>query len=305
MRTRIMTLIQQTAATDKSVVFLTGDLGFSVVENLAECLGERFINVGVAEANMVGMAASLAASGFKPFTYTIAPFMSARCYEQIRNDVAYQKRTVRLIAVGAGFSYGTLGPSHHALEDATILAALPDMIIGNPGNADELDRFYELAMQDPRPAYFRIARDSGRSYPVAAFTLDDAAFTVRPGLDVTLVASGMMVSECLIAADQLAADGIAAKVVSVPVLAPFPRAALAREIALGPVISVFEGYPGNPLSTGVMATLLGLSRPNRFSDLSARHQFAREIGGTDALRRHAGIDSAAIAATARVTIAAS
>ena len=116
MRNRIIHLVEAAASRDDKVVFLTGDLGFSVVEPLMDALGERFINMGVAEANMMSVASALAAQGFKPFVYSIAPFVTLRCLEQIRNDIAYQKRAVRVIGAGAGYSYGTLGPSHHALR---------------------------------------------------------------------------------------------------------------------------------------------------------------------------------------------
>ncbi|HMK89273.1 MAG TPA: transketolase C-terminal domain-containing protein [Methylocystis sp.] len=295
MRNRIVTLVEASAATDEKVVFLTGDLGYSVVEPLQEMLGERFINAGVAEANMISMAGSLAALGFKPFVYSIGPFATSRCFEQIRNDIVYQRRKVGIIGVGSGFSYGGLGPSHHALEDASIMAALPDMIVGNPGNVAELDRFFALSQLTEAPAYFRIARESGTAYPVPFFMLHSAAYCVREGCDATLVASGVMVSECLAAAELLAAQDFAARVVSVPVVAPFPKDALARTISEGPIVSAFEGFPGNPFSVGVMATLYENRITNPFLELTAPHRFESVVGNTQALRKGAGLDAETIA----------
>lgn len=295
MRNRIIALIEAQAAQDDSVAFLTGDLGFSVVEPLEAALGARFINVGVAEANLVSIAGSLAALGFTPFVYSIGPFVTSRCFEQIRNDIVYQKRKVGVIGVGSGFSYGSLGPSHHALEDATIMAALPGMIVGNPGNVAELDRFYALAQAAGAPAYYRIARESGAAFCAPIFTLETAAYTVRDGADATLIACGVSVTECLAAADLLARDGVAARVVSVPVIAPFPKAALAREIGDGPVVSVFEGFPGNPFSVGVMTTLFENRFSNPYRELTVPHRFESVVGNTQALRRRAGLDAESIA----------
>src|SRR5947209_12818779 len=131
MRARLMELISAHALSDPNVLFMTGDLGFSVVEPLQAKLGPRFINSGVAEANMMTMASALAACGFRPYAYTIAPFITTRCYEQIRNDVCFHRRAVLIVGVGAGLSYGSLGPSHHSLEDTTIMATLPAMAIAS------------------------------------------------------------------------------------------------------------------------------------------------------------------------------
>ncbi|MDB5651531.1 MAG: hypothetical protein JWL62_3051 [Hyphomicrobiales bacterium] len=295
MRNRIMELIRVQAAVDENVLFLTGDLGFSVVEPLEEALGERFINMGIAEANMLSASASLAACGFKPYVYSIAPFVTVRCLEQIRNDVAYQKRAVRIIGVGAGFSYGSLGPSHHSLEDATLMAALPGMMVFNPANVAELDRIFALSKDDRRPAYFRIPRESGSMQDAPEFGLHDAVYRLREGADVTLVSSGVSLAETLSAADRLADTGISAGVLSVPVIQPFPAAAFAQHADVAPLVSVFEGYRGNPLSLGIMETLLSTGLRNRFLDLCAPHEFAQVVGNTGALRARAGLDAESIA----------
>jgi transketolase len=295
MRNRIIELIRATSEADPSIVFLTGDLGYSVVEPLEAALGERFINMGVAEANMISVASAMAATGLAPFAYSIAPFISARCFEQIRNDVAYHGRCVRLISVGSGFSYGSLGPSHHALEDASLLAQLPGMIVANPCNTAELDRLYMLVMLERSPAYLRIARENGPRFDVGMTSLHSGAYEVKSGRDITLVASGVTVTESLAASELLARDGIAAAVVSVPVLAPFPRQALLNAIKTTAVISVFEGYPGNPLTVGTMSALLDERHGIAFASLDAPMAFPSTVGNTAFLRKAAGLDAQSIA----------
>lgn len=298
MRNRIIHLIEGAAAADPRVVFLTGDLGFSVVEPLQAALGERFINMGVAEANMISVASSLAALGFSPYAYTIAPFITARCLEQIRNDIAYQQRSVRLIGVGAGFSYGSLGPSHHALEDANMMASIPGMIVCNPANIAELDRVFAAVQSEARPVYFRIARETGNADAAPILPFGSFAYVARAGVDMTFVTSGSALNECIAAADRLAEEGVSARVVSVPVLQPFPNAALLPLLGAGPVMCVMEAYRGNPLSIGVMETLLAEGRGRRYADLSAPHAFAKVVGNTEALRAIAGLDSASIGSKA-------
>jgi transketolase len=295
MRNRIIELIRATSETDPSIVFLTGDLGYSVVEPLDAALGERFVNMGVAEANMISVASTMAATGLTPFAYSIAPFISARCLEQIRNDVAYHRRCVRMISVGSGFSYGTLGPSHHALEDASLLAQLPGMIVVNPCNTAELDRLYLLLMMEQSPAYLRIARENGPRFDADMTSLRSGAYEVKAGGDITLVASGVTVTESLVASELLARDGIDAAVVSVPVLAPFPTQALLGAIKTTAVISVFEGYPGNPLSVGTMSAILEHRRGGVFANLDAPMVFPSIVGNTAFLRRAAGLDAQSIA----------
>ena len=304
MRNRIIELIDQAAKADPKLLFLTGDLGFSVVEPLQEHMGERFINMGISEANMMSVASSLAACGHKVFTYSIAPFVTARCFEQIRNDVCYQQRPIKIIGVGAGYSYGTMGPSHHALEDAHIMSALPDMVIGSPANKAELDRFFALTLSVAAPVYFRIPRESGSARSVPEFGLASGAYLVRRGQDVNLVASGVAVEEAAAAAILLETKGISANLISVPVLKPFPTETLNGLLVSGPVISIFEGYPANPLSVGVMQMLCGNINRHSFFDFSVPHGFSHQVGNTDHLRQIARLDGEGIAARVNDILAA-
>ena len=303
MRDRIIQLIEAEAARDPRVVFLTGDLGFSVVEPLAASLGERFINMGVAEANMISVASSLSARGFRPFVYSIVPFITLRCLEQIRNDIAYQKRPVRLIGVGAGYSYGSLGPSHHALDDANVMAAIPGMIVCNPGTVAELDRTYAAVAAETGPAYFRIAREPGGTGVAPILSTGASAYVARDGGDLTIVASGSSLGQAIDASTILAARGVTARVVSVPIPQPFPHAGLAPLLADGPVICLMEASRGNPLSVGVMEVLLESGRVHRFADMHAPHAFASVVGDTETLRAAAGLDAAAVAARAEGLLA--
>ncbi|WP_375313599.1 transketolase C-terminal domain-containing protein [Bradyrhizobium sp. A5] len=306
MRKSMMLAITDHAECDPGVVFLTGDLGFSVVEPVAELLGPRFINAGVAEQNMISVAAGLAASGLKPYCYSIAPFVTARCYEQIRNDIGYEGRQVILVGAGAGLSYGSLGPSHHSLDDASLLSGIPGMAVLSPANGTELAATHAALIRSGQAGYIRVAREDGPDFATPSFSgLSECAHRLGEGKDVTLVASGPAVMAALDAARQLAERGVRAGVVSVPVLSPFPIETLDRILGPGPIVAVFEGYTGNPLELGLRRLLMGRqSSVQPFDEISVPLRFPKLVGSTEALRRDFRIDAPAIVERVLLLLAA-
>ena len=159
----IRTLIER-ARVDKRVFLIIGDLGFGVVEGFAAEFPERFVNAGVSEQSMIGVAAGLADSGYHPFVYSIANFPTFRCLEQLRNDVCYHKLPTTVVSVGAGFAYGALGYSHHAVEDAAVMRALPGMTVVSPADPWETSKA-TLALADlSSPSYLRLGRRENQSF---------------------------------------------------------------------------------------------------------------------------------------------
>ena len=300
MRAVMIDLILAHCQTDPDALFLTGDLGFSVVEPLQEVLGERFINAGIAEQNMMTMAAALADTGFRPYVYSIAPFVTARCFEQIRNDVCYHKKQVFIIGTGAGLSYGSLGPSHHSLEDAAILATLPGMRVLSPANGAALAEVHRLALTSPGPAYFRVSREDGRDFAVPRFEdIRQAAHGIADGTDICLVATGPAVATALDAHDRLAAQSISASVISVPVLSPFPAKAVGALLPdNAPVLGLFEGYAGGPLELGLRRLLMTLRSSVPFAEVAIDHIYPDKAGSTEFLRKTLGIDVDSVLAAA-------
>lgn len=146
------------ARTHKHIVLVVGDLGFSVVEPFAAEFPDRFINAGVAEQNMTGLAAGLASEGYHVFTYSIANFPTFRCAEQIRNDVDYHKLAVTVVAVGGGLAYGPLGYSHHAVQDYALMRSMPNMLIAAPGDPMEVRACLRYLVSNPQPSYLRLGK---------------------------------------------------------------------------------------------------------------------------------------------------
>lgn len=158
-------------ASNPQMVFLTGDLGFMALEPLQAALGERFINAGVAEQNMVSVAAAMARQGMEAWVYSIAPFCYARPFEQIRNDIAFHNLPVRLIGNGGGYGYGVMGPTHHAIEDYGVLLTLPNLRVYVPVFDDDVPAVIERASQDTQAVYLRLGRgEQPASYVVPAYS---------------------------------------------------------------------------------------------------------------------------------------
>lgn len=157
MRKQLCEALQRRAA-NPNMVFLTGDLGFMALESLAADLGNRFINAGVAEQNMISVAAALASRKMEVWVYSIAPFIYARPFEQIRNDVTFHNLPVRLIGNGGGYGYGVMGPTHHAIEDYGVLLTLPNLGVYVPVFDEDVDAIVKKAAEDAGPLYLRMGR---------------------------------------------------------------------------------------------------------------------------------------------------
>lgn len=156
MRRDFSAVIEQIGINDEKIVFLTGDLGFMALENVQKFLGPRFINAGVGEQNMVSMAAGLAAKGYSPICYSIAPFIVYRPLEQIRLDVCLHNMNVKLVGNGGGYGYGIMGATHHALEDLAVLSCLPNMICYIPFCKEDVAEVVAMMMERKGPGYLRL-----------------------------------------------------------------------------------------------------------------------------------------------------
>jgi transketolase len=169
MRTEFARAMVQAGAPDQNSVFLTGDLGFMALEPVREAYGPRFINLGVAEQNMISFASGLAYEGFVPWVYSIAPFLLLRPYEQIRNDVCLHNLPVKLVGNGGGYGYGIMGATHHTLEDIAVMRVLPNMKVFVPLTAEDVGAAVALMARDPGPGYLRLNYGIKTAAPPEAF----------------------------------------------------------------------------------------------------------------------------------------
>lgn len=203
-------------------MLITGDLGFGVLDEFRKRFPKQFINAGVAEQNMTGIATGLALEGHIVFTYSIANFPTLRCLEQIRNDACYHDANVKIVAIGGGFSYGSLGISHHATEDLAIMRALPNIAVMSPCGFWETVKATEAIVKHPGTCYLRLDKSAGNDTPIKdgeKFRLGKARI-LQEGSDCTIIVTGGILGEVWKANEFLKKEGISARILSMHTLKP-------------------------------------------------------------------------------------
>jgi transketolase len=293
----IRTLIEL-APQHPELLLLTGDLGFSVLNGFVARFPRQFLNVGVAEQNMSGLAAGLALEGHTVFTYSIGNFPTLRCLEQIRNDICYHGANVKIVCVGGGMSYGPAGMSHHATEDLAILRSLPGMLVFSPGDLWEAAEAARHLVSHRGPAYFRLDKSAApaTAQPGEAFR-PGSIRTVRDGSDATLAATGGILGEALLAADALAEQGIFCRVLSVHTIKPIDADTLtAAASETGGIVSIEEHAVDGGLGGAIAEALMEAGAfPRFFVRLGLRNTFSSIVGSQQYLRKVYSLDAAAIA----------
>jgi transketolase len=241
-RNAFISALIELADEDPRIVLLTGDLGFMVLEPLAERMPERFINVGVAEQNMVGVATGLADAGFIPFVYSIATFASMRPYEFIRNGPLLHSLPVRIVGVGAGLDYGHNGVTHYALEDVAIMRAQPDMTVIVPADPAQAVTAVRCTSEVTGPIYFRIGKASAAVPNLEGRFQLGRMDQLTEGTDVAIIALGSMAAEAVEAAEMLARLDISAAVAVVASVQPAPLDDLGQLLAEVPNVVTVESH---------------------------------------------------------------
>lgn len=195
MRKEFSSIISRKIKANEKLVFMTGDLGYNALEPVIEAAGERFINAGVAEQNMVGVAAGMAYKGFNVFTYSIAPFAVYRCFEQIKIDVCIHNLPVYIVGNGGGYGYGIMGATHHAIEDIACLSSLPNMTCWIPAFVEDVDYCLKKIIDEKKPAYLRLGLGKPYPNPVAISTINQVISSESP--EITIIAMGPIVHNAL------------------------------------------------------------------------------------------------------------
>ncbi len=240
-RTFVNTLVALAEA-DPRILLLTGDLGYMALEPFIERFPQRFLNAGVAEQNMVGVASGLAEAGFIPFVYSIVTFATLRPYEFIRNGPVLHQFPVRLVGIGGGYDYGPQGATHHGLEDVGVMRVQPGMSVIAAADHQQLAAALRATWDLPGPVYYRLGRDETAIPGLdGRFTLGRAE-RVREGSDVLIVAMGSVATEAAAAAESLAARGVSCGVVVVASVQPAPTEDLAAALAAVPVVLTVEAH---------------------------------------------------------------
>lgn len=301
MRNRFAAELTAMADRDERVVLLSGDIGNRLFDDFKERHPDRFLNCGVAEANMMGMAAGLAMSGLRPFAYTITPFVTTRCLEQIRVDVCYHDVPVTIVGVGGGLSYAGLGATHHSCEDIAFLRALPGMTVVCPADAHEVGGAMRAALRQDGPVYLRLGKKGEpmvhESEP--EFELG-RALTVRGGDTVTVLATGNVVPMAVEAAGLLEAAGVSTRVVSFHTVKPLDEGMLADALWSSSVVVTFEEHSLIGGFGAAVAEWLADHgpAPATLVRIGTRDEFLHESGGQRHARERYGLTPETVAARA-------
>lgn len=297
MRDAFVSRLTDLASNDPRLMIVTGDLGFGVLTDFAARFPTQYLNAGVAEQSMTGLATGLALEGRTVFTYSIANFPTLRCLEQIRNDAAYHKANVKIVAVGGGFSYGSLGMSHHATEDLAIMRTLPLTVVA-PGCDWEASEATSAVARTTGTCYLRLdksgAKDTRR--PGESFVLGKAR-VLRGGSDVSLITTGGILAEVLAAADDLASNGIHSRVISLHTIKPLDTATiLSAATETGGIVTVEEHTRIGGLGSAVAETCFDHGINPRFlARMGVREESPSTVGSQVYLRAQSGLDRQAIA----------
>lgn len=288
------------AQTNNRVMLITGDLGFGVLTNYANELPTQFINAGVAEQNMTGLAAGLALEGRNVFTYSIGNFPTLRCLEQIRNDVLYHDANVNIVAIGGGFSYGALGMSHHATEDVGVMRTLPGLRVFAPCDEIETVALVEQMIKNPAPTYLRLDKSKVGAAAAGAF-VPGKLRQMRRGTRAALVGYGGVVCEALSAAALLDGIGIDCAVYSSHTLKPFDRDSLVNlAIEYEALVTIEEHVPIGGLGSLAADIFLDAgTMPRRFARLCLPDSYSSIVGSQEYLRMRHGLDAQGIAKSVR------
>lgn len=301
MRNAFAKQITEIAQKDPRVVLLAGDIGNRLFDNLKAKCPDRFLNCGVAEANMIGMAAGMAMTGLRPFCYTITPFVTYRCMEQIRIDVCYHHVPVVIVGTGSGLSYASLGATHHSCEEMGMLRLLPGLAVVAPADEWEVRGAVKAAAKYPHPVYIRIGK---KGEPVVHKSEPEfvigKAIPIREGTDVCLLSAGTMLPEVIGAAEKLATDGISAKVVSFHTIKPLDEDLLRAVFSKFKLVATVEEHSVlGGLGGAVAEWRADAASGARLLRFGSADEFLHETSEQEQAREHFGLTANAIATRIR------
>ncbi len=298
MRNAFAKQITRLAEQDERVALLSGDIGNRLFDEFKVKCPNRFYNCGVAEANMMGVAAGMAMSGLRPVCYTITPFITYRCLEQIRVDVCYHHVPVVIVGTGAGLSYASLGGTHHSCEEMGMLRLLPGLTVVAPADEQEVRAGLKAALKHPGPVYMRIGK---KGEPVVHKTEPEfvigRAILVQTGTEVCLLSAGTMLPVAMAAAQLLAQGGVSAQVVSFHTLKPLDEELLRDVFARFRLVATLEehsvlGGLGGSVAEWRAEQSNGVARLVRFG---TRDEFLHETCEQEQAREYFGLTPPLIA----------
>jgi len=298
MREAFITTLTELARENENIFLLTGDLGFSVFEKFRGEFPGRFFNIGVAEANMASIAAGLALSGKTAFIYSIVPFVTMRCFEQITNDICYQNLNVKIIGVGGGLCYGSAGPTHHSITDIAVMRALPNMTVICPGDPIETELAVKSSVTHQGPIYIRLGKghDPQIYCRPPRFKIGEAV-VLEEGRDVTLIATGNMLPVAKDAAEKLKEYGLGVRLISMHTVKPIDEKSILKAGRETKAIFTIEEHSlVGGLGSAAAEIIAESNFKVFFKKIALPNVFVKDLGSQDYLREKNDLSAGKIAA---------
>jgi transketolase len=297
MRDHFIKALTEEALRNKDIILITGDLGFGVLDDFIKKLPNQFINAGVAEQNMTGIASGLGMDGKIVFTYSIGNFNTLRCLEQIRNDACYHDANVNIVSIGGGFSYGALGYSHHATEDIAIMRAIPNLRVFAPCDFWEVQEITRKVIKLGGVNYIRIDKSfAERNLELETILEIGKGRVLSEGSDFTIIATGGIVDVALKVQKEIAKEGIGLKVVSLHTIKPIDRELILDCVLnTGGIITLEEHSIVGGLGSAVAEVIMQENvYPKKFMMLGLESKFSTIVGSQDYLRSINNLDVSSV-----------
>ncbi len=287
-KTFINTLIEL-ARNDKDIVLITPDMGFSVLEPFFEEFPERSINCGIAEQNAVALAAGLALAGKKPYVYTIIPFLVERAFEQVRLDVAYMNTNVKLVGIGAGFTYGAAGATHHAIEDISLMRSLPNMTVCCPGDNNEAEQIVRQSVNNNKPMYIRIGRHNRGIFDNKKIEIGKASI-IKEGKDIAVISTSNMLPDAADYCKKLEAEGRNPYFISMHTVKPIDKTIIEKLVNDGVEIHTLEEHSIiGGLGSAVAEVIAESGKGIKFKRIGIPDTFSHYIGSQKFIKKQFGL----------------
>ncbi|NBX84511.1 MAG: transketolase [Gammaproteobacteria bacterium] len=281
---------------DPSIYFVSADFGSPILDGIREHFPNRFVNVGIAEQNLINITAGLALEGFKVFAYAIAPFITMRCYEQTRVNLALlstiRDMNVTLIGVGAGYSYVVSGPTHQCYEDISIMRAMPNMGLFSPADSITAGALFNQCITQPGPKYLRLdAQVLPALYSEEDIQLSRGFQVLSTGKDICLIATGYMVHSALKVAEELKEQGIHATVIDLYNLSGFSTPKLLEALTpFSQIVSMEEGFVGRGGMDMMLMNWMNQHTPNKkLLNFGVQGSYRFELGSRNELHEQIGL----------------
>lgn len=289
MRKIFINTLLELARKDKDIVLITPDMGFSVLEPFFEEFPERSLNCGIAEQNAVSLACGLALMGKKPYVYTIIPFLTGRAYEQVKLNVAYANTNVKLIGVGAGFTYGAAGATHHAIEDIGIMRGLPNMTVCCPGDNNEAEQIIRASAEKNNPMYIRIGRHNRGLFNHGKLEIGKAS-VLEKGEDIAVISTSNMLPDAAYYCKQLKEKGKKTYLISMHTIKPLDKDIIINLINKNVEIHTLEEHSIiNGLGSAVAEVIAESGQSVKFKRIGVPDEFSHYIGNQKYIKKQFGL----------------